>query len=367
MDYDITSPDGRKFRVTAPDGATQEEVLAYAKANMPKAEPAPQPAQPTRQHLLEEVLNKRSWGSGISKLVYELGGKVTDATGSPALGAATQTVGELGPSLMTSGRVVGEAAPVLEKVAKTFMQSALKPSSKDILSGDAAKAVDTLLKENANISSAGAVKLRGRINQLESEAAKMVEEAAAGGAVVDKAYVMSEVAQELKKFRNQVNPGADTQAVLKSWEEFRQAIGAKIPVAEAHSLKKGTYGILADKYAKQGTVENVPGTQTQMAMARGLRKGTEEVVPGLGKVTSEESRIINALEMSEKRGGITGNKDIAGIAWLANNPAAAAAMMADRSAAFKSWLANRIYQVRNAAPSAVQGGTMYGATQANQQ
>lgn len=38
--YDVTSPDGRKFRVTAPDGATQEEVIAYAQANMP--EPAKQ-------------------------------------------------------------------------------------------------------------------------------------------------------------------------------------------------------------------------------------------------------------------------------------------------------------------------------------
>lgn len=31
--YEVTSPDGRKFDVTAPEGATQEEVLAYAKAN----------------------------------------------------------------------------------------------------------------------------------------------------------------------------------------------------------------------------------------------------------------------------------------------------------------------------------------------
>ena len=38
--YDITFPDGRKFRVTAPDGATHDEVIAYAKKNIPAA-PAP--------------------------------------------------------------------------------------------------------------------------------------------------------------------------------------------------------------------------------------------------------------------------------------------------------------------------------------
>lgn len=32
--FEITSPDGRKFQVTAPEGASQEEVLQYAQANM---------------------------------------------------------------------------------------------------------------------------------------------------------------------------------------------------------------------------------------------------------------------------------------------------------------------------------------------
>lgn len=35
--FDITSPDGRKFRVNAPDGATQEQIISYARANMPEA------------------------------------------------------------------------------------------------------------------------------------------------------------------------------------------------------------------------------------------------------------------------------------------------------------------------------------------
>lgn len=46
-DFDITSPDGQTFRVTAREGATEAEIMAYAQANMPKAQqpPAP-PAQP---------------------------------------------------------------------------------------------------------------------------------------------------------------------------------------------------------------------------------------------------------------------------------------------------------------------------------
>lgn len=43
-DFEITSPDGRKFIVTAPDGASPEDVLRFAHQNMPSAEQ--QQAQP---------------------------------------------------------------------------------------------------------------------------------------------------------------------------------------------------------------------------------------------------------------------------------------------------------------------------------
>jgi hypothetical protein len=34
--YIVTSPDGKEYEITAPEGATQEQVLAYAQANFPK-------------------------------------------------------------------------------------------------------------------------------------------------------------------------------------------------------------------------------------------------------------------------------------------------------------------------------------------
>lgn len=46
--YEITAPDGKVLEITAPEGATQEQVLAYAQANYkPQAaqQPVPQPAE----------------------------------------------------------------------------------------------------------------------------------------------------------------------------------------------------------------------------------------------------------------------------------------------------------------------------------
>ena len=360
-EYEITSPDGRKFRVTAPEGATQEQVLEYAKANFPKEETQPTPS--STQEINEDVVKKRGWGSGFLPAVQEFCGRVTDITGFPTAGVAANVAAQAIPMLLGGNVAAAGGAPVMEKAATGLMKSALKPSSKDIISGDAAKAITTLLQEGANISIKGATKIRELINKLSSEVAQKIS---ASPATVDKAHAASEVYKTLQKFRNQVNPGADSEAILKSWTEFNKMIANKIPVQEAQALKQGTYKVLADKYAKMGAVENEASTQAQMSMARGLRQGIEEAVPGVGQLNAKESALINALEMAERRAGIGGNKDVGGIAWLANNPTVAAAMMADRSAAFKSWLANKIYSLRNTAPAAVGAGTT-GIYQASQQ
>ena len=42
MEYEVTAPDGRRFIVTAPQGATQEQVLSYARQNFqPQSTPSP--------------------------------------------------------------------------------------------------------------------------------------------------------------------------------------------------------------------------------------------------------------------------------------------------------------------------------------
>ena len=394
---DVRLPDGTVIK-NVPDGTTKADLVAKLQANgydisgLAAPEPAAPPKPPT---IFENALKRfqqnvqmtppgvalqaaKTAMSGYDQLAYEAGGKVTDVTGSPEAGALTNIAINAVPAFLGSGGTK-QAASIAEKAgsptvmeagAKKLMHQALKPSAlaqEGGLNSDAAKAIDTLLRADANVSTAGAVKLRGLINKLEGEAQTLIANAAKEGKMVDKGFVVREVLDELKKFRNQVNPGADTKAILKSWEEFSALVGEKIPVSQAHSLKQGTYKILADKYAKMGRVENVADTQAQMAQARGLRKGTEAVVPGIGEITTQEASLINALELAEKRAGIGGNKDIGGIAWLAHNPVAATAFMADRSNAFKSWLANRIFQARMAPSRAVGAGAVIGAEQAAKQ
>lgn len=60
MDYEVTSPDGKKFIVSAPEGATQEQVLAYAQQNMPTSSTADVP-QAARKGLSDHATDYAKW------------------------------------------------------------------------------------------------------------------------------------------------------------------------------------------------------------------------------------------------------------------------------------------------------------------
>lgn len=310
---------------------------------------------------------------GLDKASEAAGGAVTDtlagvvpAEVAGALGAATQ-VGI--PSLVggVPGGAVGKG--VLEAGAKKLMHSALKPSAQSQMGGvnsDAAKAIQTMLDEGVNVSTGGALKMRNLINKLQGEVNAKI---ASSEGIVQKGAVYEQVREQLQKFYRQVNPNSDLKAIRTAWEEFMAhplvAEVDRIPVQTAQALKQGTYRILADKYAKGGlpAIENEASTQAQMAMARGLRKGIEDAVPGVGELNAREAALINALELAEKRAGMAGNRDIAGIAWLAQHPAAAAAMLADRSPAFKSAMARLLYRARNVAPAGAGAATAAAVTE----
>jgi hypothetical protein len=65
--YRITSPDGKTFEITAPEGATQEQVLSYAQSQWkaPKTEKAPDPT--------EGMSGFDKFAAGAGKAVYDIG------------------------------------------------------------------------------------------------------------------------------------------------------------------------------------------------------------------------------------------------------------------------------------------------------
>jgi hypothetical protein len=117
----------------------------------------------------------------IDKLATKFGGFVTDksmeAGASPEVaagaGALTKGVSELAPSL--AGGVAGSAAKA-PSLARTWMQSALKPNRSMIDTGKASRAIDTMLEKGIPATREGLDQMTARVNELEKIADDLVQQ-----------------------------------------------------------------------------------------------------------------------------------------------------------------------------------------------
>lgn len=302
----------------------------------------------------------RQQGEFIDRAAYGAGGAVTDqaakvlpAEAAAGLGFGTNVLTQALPVVL-GGRAAQAAAPVLEAGGRRLMQSALKPSLDTLKDGSAAKAITTMLDEGVNVSGGGVQKLRGMIDDLNKQITQAI---ASSPATLHKGKVASELYGTLKRFERQVNPNSDIKAIEAAWEEFINhplLHGEKIPVQLAQEMKQGTYGILRDKYGQLGTASE----EAQKTLARGLKEGIAEAVPNAGLWNAQESKLINALNLAERRQLMSLNKNQAGLSLLAQNPKAAAAFMADRSEMFKSLMARALYKGRERLPQAAGAGAV---------
>jgi len=274
-----------------------------------------------------------------------LSGLAVRTAGGAATGAAS--AGLVDPSNAGLGAVLGGALPGVVQVggklggaiadgvgsgSKRLMQSAIKPTIAQLKSGDAATAVETMLKYGVNPTRGGVEKLRGLVDNLNDQ---IKDKIATSGAQIDKQAVIGRLGDVRAKFGNQVSPTADLNAIQSTADDFLShpnLPGAQIPVQAAQDLKQGTYRVLAKKYGQLGTAD----TEAQKALARGLKEEIADAVPSIGALNAEESKLIATLGVAERRALMELNKNPMGLAALAQNPTSWAMFMADKSALFKS-------------------------------
>lgn len=132
-EFEVTAPDGRTFVITAPEGASQEQVLDYAKKNMPAAsapatQQAPAPQQPNG------VMGKLAQvPAGFNERALDIAGSIMDAAGYPlraggrALGVPEQYLPQAGGArpLMAQGleAIIGKA-PVAQTQGEQVLRGA---------------------------------------------------------------------------------------------------------------------------------------------------------------------------------------------------------------------------------------------------
>src|SRR3990167_9856396 len=183
------------------DGLTIEQqralALASARQRMQSQVHAPAPAKPQIPSLgtpapiaggpMMAIYNEaaRSFDKSIGEGAYAGGGTVTDiasrAGASPEMAAGAGTVANAGIRAIPTiaGTIAGKS---LEPITRNFpvlgsralMMSALNPGAHARQTGDAKRAVETLLEEGANVSAGGAAKLRTIADQLDDEVGRRI-------------------------------------------------------------------------------------------------------------------------------------------------------------------------------------------------
>lgn len=337
---DTEQPSGR----FAPDEASQTTISDYLKSAATKLGPTLLPGGAGMQMM-----------KMLDSAAYDLGGVVTDKTGSPAAGAAANVAVQAVPMVL-GGETAKLASPVVQNTARDLMQSALKPTYGMLKSGDAARAITTMLENGFNVSKGGVANMRSKIAALNDEIATAIENSTA---TVDKAKVASTLQDTLKKFEQQVNPSSDVKAIEAAWNEFMAhpllAGSSQIPVQLAQKLKQGTYRILGGKYGEAGSA----ATEAQKGLARGLKEGVAEAVPGVSVANKAEGELINASDIAERRVLMDSNKNPLGLGIL--HPETLAIWLADRSPLAKSLLARLLNFGHEQIPAnvgRVAGGTL---------
>lgn len=305
----------------------------------------------------------RSGGLSVPQRATTPLGKVGNALTRTAAGGVTGAgmAGLVNPEDAGTGALYGAAMPGVAKfvgeagmaisrggkaTARRLMQSALKPTIKQLKTGDSRVAVDTLLDYGINPNKRGVEKLRGTIDDINDDIGMRIS---GSNATVSRQKALDYLAGVRAKAGNQVSPTADVGAIQGVADDFLNhpnIASDAIPVQQAQELKKGTYQALRGQY---GQVRG-SAIEAQKAVARGLKDQIADVVPGIGPLNAEEARLLKTLDVTERRALMEMNKNPMGLSILAGNKAAFIGFMADGSAAFKA-LAARSINRASAAPS----------------
>jgi len=263
---------------------------------------------------------------------------------------------------ISSGLGIGGAKavvqPMMQAGGRSLVHSALKPNAVDIRSGDAAKAIDTLLEKRINITEGGGADLLKIKEELIAKVNKMIDDLPEGTSI-NKHDIADNVLETMDKFKKTVNSSKDIKRIKKAWKEFNKDFPDQIPIRQAQEAKTATYQVLGDK-AYTGELKHA-GAEGQKAIVRGLKEGIEAKVPGNINATNRElGDVINAARQVDYRVPMAANKNPGGLTYLATNPYAAGGMLASRSTPVLSHVGQNLYH--GAGPTATALGGFGGLT-----
>jgi hypothetical protein len=354
--------------VEFPDGMSDADIVSAIKK-----------LSGTKQPLSQRVGDalKMNPGEALGSAGYQIGGKVTDLSaqfGNPpevaaGIGYAANVGFQAMPTLL--GMMAGGGPKIdlhgvpkgisgqsmMRGAAEGMMENALKPTYRDLVRGNAKRAVGTLLDEGISPTEGGIAQLRAKALGLNKNVDDAI--ASAQGATIPKGAPANRIQAMIAKLEQEnALPNAPRAAMEQVYDEFlsNPLVSQNIPVSRAQQYKQTLYQDLKNKYG----VLSEGSEGAKKALALGLKEEIEAAVPAVGPLNAKASDLWNALNVAERRALLQAGADPVGIAFMAANPKAAAAFMANKNPYIKSIIARSLNALSTAVPSGIQTGLMVG-------
>ena len=293
-----------------------------------------------------------------NNFIYETGGRVTDLTGSPALGAAANVATDIATDPLTyAGFAMGKALePAAKAGGKSVMWSALKPNKAARMNGDAAKAVQTLLDEGVNVTKGGVENLTSRIDVLDDALDQAIKSSSASMQKTDALKGLKSVLAEYRNGTMAAESLDDIRRVARNLIEHPLLRGkSDMTVQMAQAMKRQNYKELGDAAYSVGLKPSAERDALK-AVTRNLKEGIERLTPEAGAINAEMSPLINARDLAQDRVLVAANNNPLGLSVL--NQKTAILSLMDRSELAKSLLARFLYS--GVAPAAAPVGAATG-------
>lgn len=295
------------------------------------------------------------------KVGYKSGEVATDiATGVGASPETAASVG-VGANMVGQGAVgagVGSlfrAPAAVEKVARGFMQSAVKPERAMRLSGKADDGITTLMERRVDGTGSGVDRLKNQIDDMEATAQGVLN---SSNATVDVMNRAMQLQNAVNKIRRSPYAAEEFQVIKDAFNRFLShpevAGKSQLTVAAANELKRGFYNQVGSRaYGTGDAAKEALLNAERLAnktMGESLRQGIAAAEPRVVPTLKEQSELINALKVLEPRASVEGNKNIVSFAAFSPSLKHLIVWLADRSPWFKSKISHELYHSRNRLP-----------------
>lgn len=226
----------------------------------------------------------RSVDEGMTKV----GGAVTDFASSkgasPGVAGVAGTLTKMLPDLATlplssiGGAAKAASNTTLQNMAKWWMAKALAPTPTQWKTGEAAKAIDTMLEKGFSPTKAGVEKMHASVDDLNEKIANVLKDSTA---TIDKNAVLGPLMERLEKFKENVTPSANINILKKAWKEFTehpyfQEVAKEGDRLAAEAAGRGTSK--AQALQEAGKFKTFSAQQENLAHGGGIRLAEKQPV-----------------------------------------------------------------------------------------